>query len=66
MVWLKKHFSILFSPTFWGLTFAGLFKLAALKGWSDEATLNIAFEWLVGVTGVNIVWKFANKINTSK
>lgn len=54
----------MFSATFWGLTFAGLFKIAALKGWADEATLNIIFEWLVGVTGVNILWKFGKKVGS--
>ena len=61
MNWLRQNIPLFFSPTFWGLTFAGLFKLAALHNWLPEADLDIVAAWLVGITGVNVIWKAAKK-----
>jgi hypothetical protein len=62
MIWLKVNVPILFSKVFWGLTLAALFRVASLNGWTDEATLNIVSDWLIGITGVNIIYKAAVKV----
>ena len=60
---IKSLFPILFSPTFYGLTLSFLFRVASFYGWADEQLLLILSNWLASVTGVNIIWKSATKIN---
>jgi hypothetical protein len=63
MDWLKKNVPLFYSPTFWGLTLTALFALASLHSWLPSADLDIIWKWTLGVTGVNIIWKSANKLN---
>lgn len=62
MNWLRTNFPVLFSPTFWGLTLAALFAIADLYAWFRPELAEILRNWLIGVTGVNIVWKGATKL----
>jgi tellurite resistance protein TehA-like permease len=62
MTWLKTNLPILFSPTFWGLTFSAVFAVLALYEVADQALLEIIRNWLFAITGVNIVWKASTKV----
>lgn len=63
MQWLKTNFPILFSPTFWGLTLSAFFQMVELYQWMSPELANILTTWLIGITGVNILWKTANKVS---
>jgi hypothetical protein len=63
MTWLKTYVPVLFSPTFWGLTLTAVFALASLHNWLPSADLDIVWKWLLGVTGVGIIYKSANKLS---
>jgi len=60
---LKAKAPILFSPTFWGLTFTAVFSVLGYYEVADEGLLTIIATWLAGITGVNIVWKFGKKVS---
>lgn len=62
MNYLKENAPILFSPTFWGLTFTAIFSVLGYYEVADEGLLTIIATWLGGITGVNIVWKFGKKV----
>ena len=62
MNFLREHTPILFSPTFWGLTFSAGFAVLGYYEVADEQLLTIIATYLVSITGVNIVWKFGNKV----
>ncbi len=63
MKFLKEKMPILYSPTFWGLTFTAVFSLLGYYEVADEYLLNVIATWLAGITGVNILWKFGNKVS---
>lgn len=60
---LRRFAPVFWSKTFWGLTLAMIFKVAAFYGWAEPGLLDIISTWIFGVTGVNIIWKTAKKIN---
>ena len=63
MKFLKTYAPILLSPTFWGLTLSAFAKIVALNAWLDAPTMDITANWIMAVTGVNIVWKGAKKVS---
>ena len=63
MNYIRENAPLLLSPTFWGLTLTGLFATAELYAWVDPELMKIVYTWLLGVTGVNIVWKTGQKIS---
>ena len=63
MEFIKEKMPILYSPTFWGLTFTAVFSLLGYYEVADEYLLNVIATWLAGITGVRNVWRTAEKIN---
>lgn len=66
MLWLKQHFPVLFSPTFWGVTFTAVFATLAHYKVLDEWLLNTIAIWIGSVTGVGFTWKTASKVGVNR
>ena len=66
MTWIKTNVPVVFSPTFWGLTFTAIFSVLGYYEVADQGLLTIIATWLGSITGVNIVWKFGKKIAGDK
>lgn len=60
---LRKLAPVFFSPTFWGLTLSAVFAILSHYNVLNAEVMEIIYKWLIGVTGVNIVWKGATKIS---